>query len=312
MDAPEASASDADQHRNERVNNSSLNTLYPTQYEAIDTATTLAQPGTRGVRPLEMRDVVLWQQEQAQRLGEIGLTTNFPEPSDIFKPFTIYPSSELEPPAEDHAALDATMQEAHKAIMQVQQRKILMDQAGPLLASTETDVNQKLLAEGIPEQELQDKSLRQKIVQLVELKEPPPKANFVAVSVVVASKTEEGSHMLDLNLPLKADVTEVHALLDEVVKALLFQKGLSYEQGGTWKYQLIDQSRSQVLMNKSLPLETDLDYETMLQQVSKVDGGNLPVPVLTQVCHCHLFKIDYYSVQVHADCYGNRMVSQSL
>ena len=309
MNPPEASTSDADQHKNKRVNNNSLNTLNPAQYEAMDTATAPAQPGTPAIRPLEMRDVVLWQQEQAQRLGEVGLTTNFAESSDIFKPFNIDPSSELEPPADDHAALNATMQETQKTIMQVQQREILMDQAGPLLASTETDVNRKLLAEGIPEQELQDKSLRQKIVQLVELKEPPPEANFVAVSVVVASETEEGSHMLDVNLPLKADIAEVHALLDEVVRALLFEKGLSYEQGGTWKYQLIDQSRSQVLMNQSLPLETDLDYKTMLQQVSKVDDGKAPMPVLTQVCHCHLFKGDYYSVQVNADCYGNRMVS---
>lgn len=312
MNAPEASTSDADQHKNERVNNNTLNTLYPAQHEAMNTATTPAQPGTPVIEPLEMRDIVLWQYEEAQQLGEVGLTTNFPEPSDIFTPFTIDPSSEVEPPAEDRAALEATMQETHKAIMLVQQRKILMEKAGPLLERTETDVNQKLLAEGINEQELQDKSLRQKIVQLVELKEPPPKANFVAVLVAVASETEGGSIMLDLNLPLKADVAEVHALLDEVVKAMLFQKGFSYEQGGNWKYQLIDQSRSQVLMNRSLPLETDLDYTTMLQQVSEVDGGKAPMPVLTQVCHCHSLRIVNYLVQVHAHCYGNRMVSQSL
>ena len=308
MDVPEASTSDADQHEKERVNNNSLNTLDSALYEA----TIPAQPGTPCIRPLEMRDVVLWQLEEAQRLGEVGLTTNFPDPSEIFKPFPIDPSSELEPQAEDHASLNATMQENHKEIMQAEQRKILMDQAGPLLESTETDVNQMLLAEGIPEQELQDKSLRQKIVQLVELKEPPPEANFVAVSVFVASETEGVNHMLGVKLPLKADVAEVYALLDEVVKALLLAKGFSYEPGGTWKYQLIDQSRSQVLMDKSMPLETDLDYKTMLQQVSKVDEGKAPKLVLTQVCHCQPFKMDCYSVRVHAHYYGNRTVLQSL
>ena len=262
-------------------------------YEAMSTDTVPAfepKPEMQGARSLNMRDVILWQQEQAQRLGEVGLTTNFPDPADIFKPFIINTSSEPEPVAEDRAALVATNQETHRAIMQVRQRKILMDQAGPLLASTEANVDRRLLAAGVPKQDLPNKSLRQKIVQLVELKEPPPKANFVEVSVFVGSTTEEKSHVLDVNLPLKADVAEVHALLDEVVKALLLAKGLFYEQGGKWKYQLIDQNRSQVLMDKSLPLETDLDYGTMLKQVSAVDDGKAPMAMLTQVCHCQLFK----------------------
>lgn len=313
MNDPGASTSDADQHKIKRVNTeNALSTLNPAQ--AMNTATDPAfqpNPGMPGGRSLNMRDVILWQQEQAQRLGELGLTTNFPDPADIFKPFTINDSPEAEPQADDRAALVATNQETHRAIMQVRQRKILMDQAGPLLASTEANVDQKLLAAGVPKQELLNKSLRQKVVQLVELKNPPPKANFVAVSVIVGSNSG-GSHTLDVNLPLKADVAEVHALLDEVVKAMLSAKGLSYEQGGTWKYQLIDQNRSQVLMDKSLPLKTDLDYETMLQQVSEGDDGKAPMAVLTQVCHCHLFNTTCSSEKVHAHLYGNRMVSQSL
>lgn len=273
----------------------------------MNTATVPAsqsKPDIQGARCLNMRDIILWQQEQAQRLGEVGLTTNFPDPAEIFKPFTINTSSEPEPVAEDDATLVAINQETHRAIMQVRQCKILMDQAGPLLASTEANVTQRLLAAGVPKQDLPDKSLRQKIVQLVELNKPPPKANFVAVSVIVGSNTEGESHMLDVNLPLKADVAEVHVLLDEAVKALLSAKGFSYEQGGTWKYQLIDQNRSQVLMDKSLPLETDLDYKMMLQQVLKSDDGKVPMAVLTQVCHCHLFRIKYSLEQVHAHLNG--------
>ena len=92
--------------------------------------------------------------------------------------------------------------------------------------------------------------------------------------------------MLEVNLPLKAHVEEIYELLDEVVKALLSEKGLTYEGGGTWKYQLIDQSQSRLLMNKSLPIKTDLDYNKMLLQVSEVSDGKAPVAVLTQVCHC--------------------------
>ncbi|KAL9074709.1 MAG: hypothetical protein Q9161_002078 [Pseudevernia consocians] len=247
----------------------------------MNTATIPVQPGARGGRTLGMRDVIMWQQEQAQRLGELGFTTNFPDPSDIFKRFTLTPS-EHELPAEDRGAIVAAMRETHKAIMQVQQRKMIMDRAGPLLASTEMNVHQKLLAAGVPEQELLNKNLRQKIVQLVELKEPPPKKNFVAVLVDVTSMTKGQSHLLDINLPLKASVAEVYALLDEVMKALLSEKGLSYEGGGAWKYQLVDQSHTQLLMNKSLPLETDLNYTLMLQQVSKLSDGKTPVAVLTQ------------------------------
>lgn len=291
MNAPGASTSDPSQHKIKRVTiNTSLSTLSPTHHEAMNTATVPVQPGARGGRVLNMRDVILWQQEQAQRQGELGFTTNFPDPSEIFKSFTINPYTEDELPAEDRAAVVAAMQETHRAIIQLHQRKILMDEAGPLLARTEMNVNQKLLAAGVPEQELPNKSLRQKIVQLVELKEPPPKKNFAAVLVDIASTTKGRSHMLEVNLPLKAFLAEVYALLDEVVKALLSEKGLSYERGGAWKYQLVDQIQSQLLMHRSLPLETDLDYKLMLQQMSRVGDEEAPVAVLTQVCLRHLFN----------------------
>ena len=236
-----------------------------------------------GGKSLTMRDIILWQQEQAHRLGELGFTMNFPDPSDIFRPITTNPLSEDELSAEDGTALAATMQETHKAIVQLHQRKIIMDGAGPLLARTEMDVDRKLLAAGALERELQGKSLRQKIVQLVELREPPPKENFEVVLVSVASTITGRSHMLEMNLPLKGPVAEVYMLLDEVVKALLSEKGFAYDGGGAWKYQLLSQDRSQLLLSTSSPLETDLHYNTMLKQVSKVGHKKAPVAVLTQV-----------------------------
>ena len=284
---PGASTSCPLQREKKCVNiNTSLSTISPAHYEAMNSAHSPIEPGLPGGRPLTMRDVILWQKEQAQHLGELGFTMNFPDPSTIFKPITINASSEDELEAEDDAALMAAMQENHRAIVQLNQRKIIMDGAGPLLAKTEIYVTRKLLDAGVPEQELQNKGLRQKIVQLVELEEPPPKANFVGVVVSVASTTKGRSHVLEVNLPLKADVKEIYALLDEVVKALLSEKGLSYEGGGTWKYQLIDQRQSRLLMDKSLPIKSDLDYNKMLQQVSKVSDGKAHVAVLTQVCLC--------------------------
>lgn len=287
-DAHGASASDPPQRENKHVNiNTSLSTISPHHHEVMNTATGSVELGAPGGKPLTMRDVIQWHQEQAQRRGELGFTTNFPDPSDIFRPFTINASSEDELPAEDEAALVAAVQETHKAIIQLHQRKIIMDGAGPLLAKTEMSVNQKLLAAGVPERELSNKNLRQKIVQLVELKQPPPKQNFAAILVSVASTTKGRSHVLEVNLPLKGCVAEIYPLLDEVVKALLSEKGLSYEGGGAWKYQLIDQSRSQLLMEKSLPIKTDLDYNFMLQKMSERSDGKAPVAVLTQVYLCH-------------------------
>lgn len=286
--AHETSASDPPQREDKHVNiNTSLSTISPRHHEVMNTATNSVDSGVTGGKPLTMRDVILWHQEQAQRRGELGFTTNFPDPSDIFQPFTINASSEDALPAEEDAALVAAVQETHKAIIQLHQRKIIMDGAGPLLAKTEMSVNQKLLAAGVPEQELSNKNLRQKIVQLVELIQPPPKKNFAAILVSVASTTKGRSHVLEVNLPIKACVAEVYPLLDEVVKALLSEKGLSYEGGGAWRYQLIDQSRLQLLMDKSLPIKTDLDYNLMLQMTSKRSDGEAPVAVLTQVSPRH-------------------------
>ena len=283
MNDREASTFGPSHDKPRRINiNNSLSTLNPVHYEVMNTPTMPVTPDVWGSRVLDMRHIILWQQEQAEFQGELGLTMNFPDHSEMFSPFNTDDDSKI--PAEDRATLLAAMQETHKGFVQLHQHKVLMDQAGPLLASTERNVTQQLLAAGVLEQEVQHKNLRQKVVQLVELKEPPPKENFAVVLIEVASSTKGRSHMLEVNLPLKASMAEVYALLDEVVKALLAGKGLSYERGGAWKYQLIDQSRSQLLLGKSSPLETDLHYKAMLQKVLKTGDAKAPLPVLTQVC----------------------------
>ena len=306
MNDREASISGPCHDKPRRINiNNSLSTLNPVHYGVMNTPTMPVTPDVLGGSVLDMRHVILWQQQQAQLQGELGLTMNFPDPSEIFKP--VNTDADLDLPADSRATLVAAMQETHKSFVQLHQRKVLMDQAGPLLASTERKVNQKLIAAGVPEHEVQHKNLNQKIVQLVELKEPPPKENFVFVLIEVASSTKGRSHMLEVNLPLNASMAEVYALLDEVVKALLAEKGLFYERGGAWKYQLIDQSRSQLLLGKSSPLENDRHYQVMLKQVSKFGDARAPLPVLTQVC---LYPENVFRRGLHAHGHGNRAVLQ--
>lgn len=271
-----------------RVNiNNSLSTLNPIHYEAMNTANLPVPAGTRSGPNLTMRDIVKWKQEEAFSLGEIGFHTNFPNPSDIFKPIKIStdPSDEAQSPTDinNDAAMKAAMLGLHRQITGLQQRKQVMDANKALVSKTELDVTRKLRAAGVPEERLgHETTLRQKVVNLVRLKFPEPEPNFI--TVYVEPSTSKGrSQTLEINLPLEASITEVYALLGEVVVAMLSSKGFTYERGGAWKYQLVDRSRCQLLLNESLPLETDSDYGGMLQRISRNGGQNAPVAVLMQV-----------------------------
>lgn len=258
MNAPGASTSDPPQHETKRVNiNTSLSTLDPIHYEAMNTANLPVLAGTHGRPKLTMRDIVKWQQEEAFALGEIGFHTNFPNPSDIFKPFKLGsdPSGEAQNPTdvENDAAMTAEMQDLHRRITGLQRRRQLMDADKALLSQTELDVTQKLRAAGVPEERLgPDTTLRQKVVELVRLKLPEPEPNFVTVYVEL-SPTKGRSQVLEINLR---------------------------ERGGAWKYQLVDRSRSRLLLITSLPLENNLDFRGMLQQVSRNGDQNARLLVL--------------------------------
>lgn len=292
MDAPGASTSG---HKTKAVNiNTSLSTLSPIHYEAMNTAKTPAPAGTHGGPKLTMRDIVKWHQEEAFCLGEVGFHTNFPNPSEIFKPFKFSTESsvEVQNPADidDDAAMTAATQALHKQIIGLKQRRQIMNANQAMVAQTELDVTQKLRAAGVPEERLGHKTtLRQKVVELIRLKLPEPEPNFVGVWVEVPLADKGRGQALELNLPLDARMNEVYALLAEVVAAMFSARGFIYERGGAWKYQLVDRSKSRLLLNKSLPLETNLDYRGMLQQISREGDRSAPVAVLTQVRYSSKF-----------------------
>ena len=254
----------------------------------MNTANLPLPAGTRGPPNLTMRDIVLWHQEEAFSLGELDFHTNFPNPSNIFKPFqfSLDSSGEAQNSTDvenDVVAMTATMQDLNMHITGLYQRRQLMDANEALVSKTEVDVTQKLRAAGVPEERLgPETTLRQKVVELVRLKLPKPEPNFVTVYV---SNTEERCQMLEINLPLKASMAEVYDLLAGVVVEMLLLRGFTYERGGAWKYQLVDRSGHQLLLKKSLPLETDLDYEGMLETISRNGNQYAPVAVLTQVSY---------------------------
>ena len=291
MNVSGASASDPTQRETKRVNiNTSLGTLNPIHYEGMNPPNLQVLAGTHGGPKLTMRDIVKWKQEEAFSLGEIGFHTNFPKPSDLFQPSEIStdPSGEAYTPtdADNDAAMTAAMQGLHRQIVGLQQRKQVMDANQALVAQTELDITKKLRAAGVPEERLgPETTLREKVVELVRLKMPEPEPNFVSV-YVEPSAIKGQSQTLEINLPLEASIAEIYALLDEVVVTMLSLKGYTYVRGGVWKYQLVDQSRASLLLDKALLLETDVDYKMMLQKISSDGDQNAPVAVLTQVRYC--------------------------
>ena len=221
-------------------------------------------------------------------LGEVGFHTNFPNPSELFKPFkfSTESSGEAQNPSdtENDAAMAAAAQSQYKQGIGLKQRRQIMDANPALLAQTELDVTRKLRATGGPEERPgHETTLRQKVVELIRLKLPEPEPNFVSVWVEVPSASKGRGQALEMNLPLEASMSAVYALLAEVVEAMLSARRFVYEKGGSWKYQLVDRSKSRLLLNKSLPLDTDLDYEGMVQQISRKGDQSAPVAVLTQV-----------------------------
>ena len=53
-------------------------------------------------------------------------------------------------------------------------------------------------------------------------------------------------------------------------------------QGGLWKYQLLARDLKHVVNKRSIRLETDSDYQKMIQLTTK-EGAKAPLAVLTQV-----------------------------
>ena len=246
--------------------------------------------GTQGQPNLTMRDIAKWHQEEAFYAGEVGFHTNFPNPMEIFKPFTIRTdpsgtSGEAQIPtdAENEAAMTVAMQARHRQISRLQRRRQIMDANKALVSKTELEIIRRLLAAGVSKDRLgADTTLRQKVVQMIHLERPKPEPNFVTV-YVEPSGSKGQIQALEINLPLCTSIAEVHALLDEVVVAMLSSKGFSYESGGVWKYQLASSSTSPLPLTESLPLETEFDYKGMLQRILRKRDQGAPVAVLTQV-----------------------------
>ena len=156
-----------------------------------------------------------------------------------------------------------------------------MDANPDVVARTEADVEGKLRAAGRTERDLEGRCLREKIVELLELRNPALKANWVAVWVALGPVD-------GVRLPVEAVLVDVYKLLKEVVKGRMALLGdcvrSQGEQGqGVWKYQLLASDLTSVIQKSSTRLETNEDWE----RLRLILGSEIaPVAVLTQVRHC--------------------------
>ena len=243
-------------------------------------------PSLSTAKPPSTRDIISWQQEEAHRLGLLGFSTNFPNPSDIFQPISLQRSAQIAPDTDDAAvAVAAAMQQTHNALYLLHHRRSIMDAHRAAVSRTELDVDAKLLAEGMSKLYVARHGLREKLVALVECKQPRAEKNFVTVQV----QPRGVNGWIELALPLKATMAEVNQLLGEVVSAEMARlREWMKEDGGEgrrggWKYQLLSHDRSRVVSHRSVELETDADFTRLSLILDDGCGKARPVAVLTQV-----------------------------
>jgi len=131
-----------------------------------------------------VQDVVLWKQEEAFRMGEIGFDMGFPDMNEIISSFSY---DHLDPNgAEDDAYLVQAAMDMHDSVRQFQQHQQLMRENPAVIAAATRAVDQQLVALKRASKEKERRTLREKVVELTELKHPKPKPNYVTVWVNAA------------------------------------------------------------------------------------------------------------------------------
>lgn len=137
-----------------------------------------------GVTPLvySAEDIIAWTREEAESMGEIGFTANFPDTAANFNAWRCDVNAPLEPPIDEKAIEDAA-DAFHDDVMRVKARHELMQNMPTLVAEAHSIVDAKLLAAGRFKPEVDNRELRQKVVELFELEHPPAAANFISVFV---------------------------------------------------------------------------------------------------------------------------------
>ena len=263
---------------------------------AMTSSPPAASPSTKAITPQE---ALTLQTERLWRLGEIGLSTRFPDPEDII-------ASHRVPRVEDEESeilateadwpITTAMSKTHNALRQLQKDDKVLRDNKQAVATLESDVDAILLAGGKSKRFVAAQDLRAKLRHAIEMKSPHQASDTVTVLIVdpsVEPDPQMKSGFKQVNLPLGASLDEVYKLLRSVMKAESLlrcnETGESPQvwddPGIVWKYQLMANDNSKLLQAASIKLEIDSDWKRLCLCIAGrgTQGSKPPKAVLTCV-----------------------------
>lgn len=250
---------------------------------------------------LTTQEIIEYLQQQAEHLGEVGFTLNFPDPHTLGQPVErLYPSfatsefmaGQPASTADQDEMIFEAMKVADRTMVQIDERAVrLRDPRNkPGMLAAEQEVDRQLVAASFTSKYLRETGLRKKCGDLLEMKMPPQPANFIAVTIRVPGVATKKRDMLSCHLPLKAAIEDVHQMLETlvaeevaVVTGYMDRKERPAIRRGPsgWKYQLIPRKQKRSAINASRKLDSDDDYRGLINALTK--GKPKMDAVLTKV-----------------------------
>ena len=249
---------------------------------------------------LTPQEVLTLQTERLWRLGEIRMSTNYPNPQEMIAGHTVSrleEESDRNSSAESDRFVTAAMAETHDAVQQLQEENELLQANKAAVAAVESEIDNFLLASGKSKRFVAAHDPQTKLRQAIEMTSPKQALDTVTVLVMdpfLKQDLQLNEGFKPVNLLLGAYVDEVYTLLRTVMKAeSLFRCNDTGEDPQAWenkdivwKYQLIAKDDSSVLQPGSIKLETDDDWKRLRRCIvgTGTKASKALQAVLTCVC----------------------------
>ena len=216
-------------------------------------------------------EAIGWITEQGFRLGTFGFSLgSFSASRDAFKDIVV--DTSINPYGSDDDVVTA-MEQMHANITRVTQQAQIVGVNKPLQESMSLEVNRRLLAlSSDPKamrREIPRASLARRIGWLYPLEHPTPALPMDSVPGHVCL-TPLARHTVKVNLPIKAEISEVYSLLKGLLRmerAILSNEMREIDDESIlWTYRFVLGS-SPVYDKPAEPLSTDIDYRMMINQI---------------------------------------------
>lgn len=240
-----------------------------------------------------VQDFIEWIEEHALNEGAIGLSMETSD-KDMEETFYTYWPGDIE-----EGVLDdlenchiIAMEEKYAATLRREQQAKIMEENQELLAKTEIEVNNGLRNAGISVEKLDQElrgtptPLRKKVIALHKATHDMKVAEGGVDAYLYLGDNYE--HKFLVYLPLVATLAEVCWLMKGVCIAQYggadaFPDGDEPQwEKKIWRYNLLAADNKTILKNRSVELRTDMDYQTMIKEVTE-KGTDAPTALITVV-----------------------------